>query len=256
MTLRKTMFVLAVGAALLCVAETAQAGTLNISTAKYRQGNGGEFLITEFDNYYIPPATTVMQHETDTANKDFLSYCIEWTENIALPKDYNYTIDNEAIGGGGGRDPVAGNDPVDEELALLFYAYWTGQLNDFVGISFDYDNSVAGARAADGEQLQIALWRLAGEGAVGSPAADPGSLAEDLIDLAGVLTWTDLGQAGWTGIGGVQALNLYDPDTNGNAQSQLVVVPLPRSAYLGFALLSGMGLMGLIRRRRRLQQTA
>ena len=47
----------------------------------------------------------------------------------------------------------------------------------------------------------------------------------------------------------MRVLNLYD-DAGNNKQDVLVVVPLPPAALSGLALLAGVGLIGLRRRRR------
>lgn len=255
MALRKVLLVAALAVALLVVADTATAGTLTIDNSAHRTGNGGEFLVTGYDTYYIAPHADVMQHEAGTS--DFLTFCIEYSEHINLPGNYAYYTSFDAVGGGGGA--VGGRDPVTAAMAKLFYAYWTAQLDDLVftasnltSIDFDYANAT-GDRASDGQQLQIALWSLAGEEAAGSPDPDAGGneLAAAFVEAANTWTWGDLGQT-WSGIGGVRALNLYDVSTGTYRQSQLVIVPLPAGAKLGFALLAGLGIATMWRRRRRL----
>jgi hypothetical protein len=248
MTFSKPLLASLLVAAGSVLAQTASADTLTIASAKYRTGNGGEFTVSGFDDSYITPHADVMQHEPSTAN--FNTFCLEYNEHISLNGTYTYTIDDRAYSGGGGSTGVPPSDLLDESTAKLYYAFWSGQLDDIDGLEFDYDNA-DGKRATHGGQLQIALWALEGEsGAGGAPAVMSGSLAEDFVNFANDVEWDDLG-VDWEGIGSVRVLNLYTL-TGGNAQSQLVVVPLPPAALMGSVLLAGLGIAKLVRRRRRL----
>jgi hypothetical protein len=248
MALRRILCGLTVASALVFGCQIAHAGKLKIGNSAHRIGNGGEFRITKKSGeafpYYIPPADQVMQYEPDSA--EFLTFCIEHQEYIALGGTYGWSVDDAAIGGGGGA--VNGQDPVGEATAKLFYAYWTGQLDELSNFTYEDDTSTTATdeRAVSGHQLQLALWYLEDE--ISAPSS--GTLADDLVTLSGNLTWADLGEAGWTGTGGVKALNLYNADGS-NAQSQLIVVPLPPAVLLGLALMSMLALGSFLRRRHR-----
>lgn len=249
MTRTRALFLALAATALVAVSQAAQANNLTIGSTSGRLGTGGEFRITGFDTYFIPPASVVTQVD----GGQFNSFCIEFNEFISLGSSYDYTVDDGAINGG-----VSGGNPdlIDEATAKLYYTYWTDQwdvADDFVsGLDFDY--SAGSQRPKDGRDMQYAIWFLEGEitqaDLTAYVNAHVGSQAQKYVDYAtGSVTWADLGQT-WTGAGGVRAVNLYD--ANGTArQSQLVIVPLPAAAIMGFVLLGALGLfMGLRRRQR------
>jgi hypothetical protein len=252
MALRKTFFASIAVLAAVGLAQAARAESLTIGSATYRTGNGGEFTVRNFSggsSYYAPVHADVLQHEGSNAN--FNTFCLEYSEHISLNGNYNYTIDDRAYSGGGGASGVPASDPIGTATAKLYYAFWSGQLDEFSGIQFDYDNA-DGNRAAHGQQLQIALWALEQEsGAGGAPTPSAGSLAQALVNFANDVSWEDLGMGDWMGIGNVRVLNLYT-SSGSNAQSQLIVVPLPPGALMGSVLLAGLGVVSLVRRRRRL----
>ena len=220
-------------------ANAAHAGTLTIDGANNRQDNfsGGGFTIAGFDDPILPPDAAVTNEDS---NIDFITFCIERNEYVTLGNSYDYDIATAAVGGGISGQ-VNGADPLSADTAKLYYAFWTNQWGD---VDFDYTSG------DDLEDLQRAIWWLEGE----FPDIDEADLGsegngkvDDFVDYAQDLLWDDLGNTVWAedDIGDVRVLNL---SSNGkDAQSQLVVVPLPAGALMGLA---GLGLVAVCRRRR------
>jgi hypothetical protein len=231
--------------ALAYAAPTAHAGTLTIKDTSYRTGVGGEFNVTGFDDFFLPPAAAVTNGITSGDVGDFKTFCMERNEFISLGASYTYTIDTRAFNGGiSGQESPAG-DPICEATAKLYYAFYSGQLDD-------YDYTTDGGRGDSGADLQHALWRLEGElndSEWGTYIASH-SRAEDWYDWAQTVTWSELGRD-WAEdtIGNVRVVNLYN-SAGVAKQSQLVVVPLPPAAFMGLALLAGLaGVKGLRKRK-------
>jgi hypothetical protein len=248
---KKGRVCVAVLVVVLCTA-AASAGTLTISDPGYRTGSGGEFKITGWDDALVAGISAVT-NGTDT----FHTFCLEKSETIALPGTYNYTIDPSAILGGAGGN--GSWDPLSSATAMLFYTYWTNQwsvatsVSGYTGpaLSFRYSDTSGGSssnRALDGQNLQYAIWKLEGEitGALSGTAADYYDYAVAIA--ASGSGWSTLGRSGWTGIGEVRVANLFKADGTPK-QSQLVVVPLPPSALMGFIALGGLAAASSIRRR-------
>jgi hypothetical protein len=230
--------------ALVCPAAAAEAGTLYIKDTSYRDGVGGEFNITGFDDPIAPPALAVKNGLTSGDVGNFKTFCLEKSEHISLGEDYTYTIDKVAKNGGySGADSSLGGDPISVATAKIYYAFYTGQLT-----GYDYTDNAGRGQA--GLDLQHVIWRLEGEltDSQWNTYMSAHQDAEDWYDLAFDLTWSELGQS-WsdTDIGAVRVINLYDGTVA--KQSQLAVVPLPPTAVMGLVLLAGVGgVMGLRRR--------
>lgn len=157
----------------------------------------------------------------------FMSFCVEKNEYISNGKTFNVEFNTAAVGGGfGGGNP----DPLDEETAFLYTMFMNGSLSTLVG-DFSYLDG------ASGDAMQDAVWYFEQEN---SAPAD-GSLADKLVDLASGAV--DSGS--WSGIGNVRIMNLTKLG-GGDAQDQLVMIPLPSAA--GLALM-GFGTIAIRRRR-------
>jgi len=251
MAFRSILFVSAAALGFGLMAQSAHANSVYIGTTVDRvgTGGGGPFEISGFDDWIMPVSTDIMNVDNPTYdNRTFNTFCIEKNEHITLPGGpYGYTLGTEAINGG-----VAGGnpDPLGEATAKLYYAYWSGQLDNFSVTSpsatFTFKYTSGGAHGADGDALQEAIWRLEQE------STATGGKAGTLVDFANSVTWAQLNQSTWQGIGLVRVVNLTSGPTGGtNLQSQLVVmVPLPAAALMGFALLGAIGIAKRVRARR------
>lgn len=269
MVLRRLLFVFSVALAMMCAADAAVADQLYIETSDYSietgldsAGRAGEFRVRDYSGpAYLTPATHL---PAGSAPYVFHTFCLERFETVG-PGSYYFTLDDAAYNGSVGP----AGDPLDPTTARLFYAFWTGQL-----AGFDYGN-VAGDRATNASDLQLAFWRLENEiddADLALPGVDDG-MAATYIAFANnpLTTWASLGVngVGADSIGPVQVLNLWNErSTNpltgeyvysGQRQSQLFVgeiVPLPAGALMGFAMLGGLGLVSGVRRRRRRRNAA
>jgi hypothetical protein len=250
MLFRSLIFASVATTALVTFAGPALAGNLLIDGQANRGGSGGEFIVKQYDDYYIPMAAGVAD-----AGANFNTFCIEGNRSISLGANYDYTVGPNAIGGGfSGFD--ASGDPVGESTAKLFYTFWTNQWS-VSGLTYGLSGAT---RTADSMALQKAIWYLEGEltknlaGLAGGDTltvyGDLTGKVKDFVDYAqGSVTWADLGKGMWSGAGGVRAVNLFE--SGADRQSQLVVVPLPAGALMGLALLGGLAIAKRVRDRRR-----
>jgi hypothetical protein len=171
----------------------------------------------------------------------FTTFCLEHGEGInshhqtngdvslAQRTVYDWVLNTAAVAGGPGA--VNGSDPLDFRTAYLYTQFYNGVLNNF-------DYTVGLGREADGKSLQLAIWYLEDEVTVGE------------LDVKAAAWVTEATLAGWTNLGNVRVMNVYTA-SGANAQDLLVMVPLPPAAWLGLGLMSAMGAVGIIRRRRR-----
>jgi len=174
----------------------------------------------------------------------FQSFCIEISEfvNDDGLTDYEVVLNDEAITGDGrwpigssyypGGEPAGpdGGDLLDPRTAFLYTQFRAGTLS-----GYEYGPGRPGS-ALD---LQTAIWYLEYEDyyttlAMLSPEA------EAFVTLADT-AYAD----GWTTIGNVRILNLYDGQ--GLNQDMLVMIPAPGALLLGSI---GVGLIEWLRRRR------
>jgi len=202
-------------------------------TAGYYSGGGGEFTIQPSAElswvlkYYDPKAKL-------SANT-FQSFCIEKQERADTWVWRDAAISDRAMMGG---MPPFG-DPISVGTAYLYHEFQKGILQ-----GYDYDP--LGSRSTDAGLLQDTLWWLEGE------QYDPGAgnkfrtLVVSMFGEAGAV-------ADNNGQYPVAALNIWytDPQTGAITlkQDMLVCIPAPGAILLGGI---GVGLVGWLRRRRRL----
>ena len=132
--------------------------------------------------------------------------------------------DSYAVAGGsGGPQP----DDLDPRTAYLYTQFATGNLSNY-----DYDElstPPGDDRDTDAQQLQLAIWKIEQE------------ITAALTGKA--LTWyNEAVTAGWTDIGNVRILNLYDTSVPEPRQDMLYYVPVPAAVLLGILGLSVAGI--------------
>jgi hypothetical protein len=220
---------------------------------------GGEFRITELGG----------------GTEVFKTFCLEYNEHISIGGDYQVTINNGAIMGGGGTTipgPFGTTlDKLSDATVFMYSAYRTNNLNTWafgnpaIG-SFVYDSGLWA------DALQLAIWRAefemgAGYLGLGSTAYDPdgpGGINTTVAAMADALynyASNPLNQPLiadpnvkvlnlWNGVG-----NMYNPLYAaqsqlywGTANAEVEGVPEPASLVIWGA---GLGIAGLVAARRR-----
>lgn len=187
----------------------------------------------------------------------FQTFCMERKENLLFDgvagSTYDYAINDRAIAGG----EAAGFDLLDFKTAYLFDQFWKGTLSSYNYLTEgadDDDNTVYNqTRGESATSLQLAIWSIEGE------LFSAGLQAEFAADAQANAWVSEATLAGWTNIGDVRVLNVYalgsDHSIKDNYRQDVLVeisqVPLPPAALLGFGLMSALGAVDFVRRRRR-----
>jgi hypothetical protein len=181
----------------------------------YSYGAGGAF----WANINTTPTPTV-----------FLTFCVEINEEFSPGTQYYYTIDGNAIMGGG---TSASGVPIAPGTALLYSEFMKNALpSSFNGSSFNGSSFNVSSTLDDGI-LQEAIWMLQGFNPWNYFGWDTSSSAyKSAVDLA---NWAAANAKGNAQSYGVYALNLWtggDYNYGGLVQSQLVYVPEPSLIFL------------------------
>lgn len=228
--LRSVLMGAAAAVLISTTATAATTGTIVLGDS-FGYGSGGEFKVTAFSGMPVVPAGP----NVNDVGSLFQTFCLETTELVGFGGTFHWVLNNKAVNGGaGGGSP----DPISPQTAYLYTQFYGGTLSNY-----DYTNS-SGDRINDGGDLQRAFWHFENE--ITTPVSSlPSETQAWIAEANGAVSG-----GSWSGIGNVRVLNLYyDSAHTRVAQDQLVMVPLPASAWLMLPLLGGLGALRLARRR-------
>jgi len=252
----------------LCQAHNASAdavsGQVKFINYSGRGGDygGGEFKFEAWQNATGIPvlgggttSSTSLSSVQRSAGNQFLTFCLEETENISSGSIYVGTLNGtssaagRAFKGGATTDGTPGSyDPISVKTAYIFQNYENGFLT----------TNTSGYTATDiGDAVQLAIWYLEEENTLtGHGSRD--TLANALITEAtnAINTNATVGNVLWGAnkFNDVRVLNIVD-GAGVLSQSQLVLatanadVPLPGVATMGLASFGSLAGLRFIRRR-------
>ena len=192
----------------------------------------------------------------DGSSGSFLSFCVEFSEHIALGGVYYVDVDTKAqkggvdVGGYGGSDlnGVAGSyDPLSKGTAWLYTQFADNTLDTAHGVAYNFTPTTANANS-----LQLAIWSLEDE--LSGSAWDTSSTFYAFNHDAVAQNWASVAKtqgALWSDVGRVRILNLYDTRSgtpgsytfSGNHQDQLYITPVPEPESYAM-LLAGLLVLG------------
>jgi len=192
----------------------------------------------------------------DGSSGSFLTFCVEFSEHIALGGVYYVDVDTKAqnggvdVGGYGGSDPngvAASFDPLSKGTAWLYTQFSDNTLDTAHGVAYNFTPTNANANS-----LQLAIWSLEDE--LSGSATDSSSTLYAFNNDLVAQNWASVAKtqgALWSDVGRVRILNLYDTRSgtlgsyafSGNHQDQLYITPVPEPESYAM-LLAGLLVLG------------
>jgi hypothetical protein len=244
----------------------------NFNTPNVGPADGGEFGVraSNFTGLTPPPMGAGVADNGPNNGSGwpgrslFQTFCLEISEGVVTHNQnlsdvevsgphpiYQWSLGTGAIRGGRfGNNGGGPQDDLSAETAFLYQNFWQGTLAGYV-------YAFGAGRTASARDLQLAIWYLEDE--LNSSDGTPNGLRPSQAFLTAganafiLAAQTAVSTGAWSGLGSVRVLNLTTFDAQGQivqAQSVLVLVPLPPAAWLGLGLMTAMGAVGIIRRRR------
>ena len=212
----------------------------------------GDF-IKMYDRIGAPGGIFEVDDQTNPDTSNFYTFCVEVSENITFSPD-QYKVASLGI------TTVATNKTITDYTAWLYSSFLDGTFN-----SGTFNSS----SLLDVNALQLAIWLSVGWNT---------SVIDDYITSSWITTYSNhlatkpwkpggtgagsFANSGWTGLGGVQVMNLLGEDSQGNytkyAQDQLIRIPPPggivpsapeAASFVVWSLLVSIGTMAAGRRR-------
>lgn len=253
-----TLKAMAVVLALLA-SESVALGSITVKLFNgYGNGPGGEFdvrIMPGDSMTYQFSGSVPLKTRTATTPREFATFCLERSEFISFNTSFVATVDSAAMVGGFGNGagvPAGVADPLSPQTAWVYTQFANKTLSNY---NFgNADGQANSARETDADDLQMLIWWLENEVNPAGPAYsydnyDPlnQALAQQNLSPKAYQWYLQAINAGWTDLGNVRVMNLWNPSTGESMQSQLMMIPAPGA--VGLALL-GIATAAWIRRRK------
>jgi len=210
------------------------------------QGQGGEFTILP-DNapasrgFFLDNSSYADVAKGKGGNaRSFQSFCVETDEYIYDNLNAWVSTQNAALTAAGshawqGGSDTNNGDDLNPKTAWLYTQFATSNLT-----GYNYSDTGTGlSRSQTAGALQQLIWTTEGE--TGS------SISLNTPQQTLISNWnTQFAASGWTGIGNVRVVQLYQSSGSDVRQDQLYLIPAPAAIGLGML---GLVLVGWLKRR-------
>lgn len=213
------------------VAGAMSAISASAATVKFSDGmgttGGGEFKADVSDNGF--------------GSTDYVTFCLEYRENLEMGKVYQYEVSQAAMYNGNGTV-----DPISRATAWLYSQFVKGTLAGINAAGNVLSGLYSNSNSEDPNQLQKAIWYLEGE-------------SQGANNAYAQLAVAQAGMADNNGFYNVGVMNVWEIDSRGRKiarQDQLISLPSRNVPDGGTSLvLLGMAMTGLAAANRRFRKS-